>query len=360
MVEFLKWMILFVFIYYVISSFLSILLMILQFFRIRSLRSHGFRQFDFESDSCIPVSLVVSISDDENMLLKMLDNLQKIDYPEFEILMVYDGKNESFLEHICNTLGLVKMNHPYRRRIPSKPVLGIYEGNVAHIHYTLIQKEVGGLGDSYNAAFNLAKFPYVFLLDEHISIRSDAFKKMMYMILSHNQMVACGGLTAFQIPSKKLLFLFQKLEYQRRKILGYRKKPRKYTSLNSLWMIRKEIIFEIGGFQEELHEDVLQFMVSMDEYCWEKEIDSAVQLIPEDVSDVYPSLTWGEYFDQDFTFLHKILWEFLMIVLIVLALFLQVYSFYPLVYFYFFHLGFEIFFQFLLSFLSQNFLDYMD
>ena len=80
-----------------------------------------------EKEACVPVSIVLSVMEDEQKLLKKMESLFALDYPSYEILMVYDGVNEMFLEHITKTYSLKQIQHPYRRQVETKAILGVYE-----------------------------------------------------------------------------------------------------------------------------------------------------------------------------------------------------------------------------------------
>jgi glycosyltransferase involved in cell wall biosynthesis len=249
--------------------------MFFQIWRLKKLKANTEVVPKIDDFSCVPVSIIVPLfNDDEQYLSLLLENLFNITYPSYEIVLVYDGNNDMFLSHVNKTFNLVKMQHPYRRRLETGLVEAIYEGRKEEVRLTLIHKEKKSMGDALNVGVNLAKYPFVVLLDSFIQIDKDAFSNMAYRLLRSNSIVACRGFIGLQ--QEKSPFL-SNVFYQRRMVMNYSKKV-DADEENSLWMIRKEMIFTLNGFQ--IGETIPDFMARCYEYCWDHEMDSAILFLP--------------------------------------------------------------------------------
>ncbi|MCI8575461.1 MAG: hypothetical protein HFI09_03230 [Bacilli bacterium] len=291
--ELLKWIILFFSSYFLIAICYSSCKMLFQLFRIKRLKANMEVAPKMEVESCVPVSIIVPILyDDEQKLAEMFDVLLNLNYPSYEIVMVYGGTNHMFLSHINKTLGLVKMQHPYRRRIDTSLILDIYEGKKNHCGFTLIHKEKSGLGDSFNVGVNLAKYPYVVLLESGIKIDNDALSKMLYRMLCSPMVVACGGFISFLKTNSSVAVWLQNLLNHRHNIMNYSRKA-KDDGQNLLWMIKKEMIFTMQGLGDD--ESVASFMARCYEYCWDHEMESSIFVLPSTFGYVNPYNSIYEY-----------------------------------------------------------------
>ena len=324
MEELLKWASLVLIVYFFLSSVGTFLIMIIQFFRIKRNRENHSIDFQIEKESCVPVSIVFSVMEDEEQFSKKMKQLLSLNYPSYEIVMIYDGKNEMFLEHVNKTFSLESIQYPYRRQIETKAVLAIYEGNYKNVHLTFIHKEKGSLGDNLNVGINLARYPYLILLENHMSIHPDAISKMLYHMLSKENMVACGGSISLISDAKGLLGWIQKWVYQRNLILSFSKRPMNHIDIKKLWMIKKEYAINLGGLSNDPDVSISDFMCSIYDYCWEKEMDGSIQVISESTGFVSDYCTWSDYGDSDSSILGKVLFDFFGFVLIILSAVLSI------------------------------------
>lgn len=323
MEELLKWLSLALIVYFFLSSLITFLFMIFQFFRIQKNRRNRSNTIRIEKESCVPVSIVFSVLEDEEKLSLKMEHLLSLDYPSYEIVMVYDGKNEMFLDHVNKTFSLERIHHPYRRQIETKAVSAIYEGDFKNVHLTFIQKEKESFGDNLNVGINLARYPYLILLENGMNIQVDAISKLLYHMLSKENMVACGG--SISITNEKGFFgWFQKRVYQRKSFLAFSKRPINRNDVKNLWMIKKECAFHLGGLSKEVDAGIPDFMCSLYDYCWDKDMDGAIQVITDSVGVVQAYSSWSDYGDSDSSILGKVLFHFLGFIILFLSTFFSV------------------------------------
>lgn len=348
MIELLKWIAFSLCIYYLFSSLGMFAVMLFQFFRLRKLKKNYVSNFVMEKEACVPVSIVLSVMEDEQKLLKKMESLFALDYPSYEILMVYDGVNEMFLEHITKTYSLKQIQHPYRRQVETKAILGVYEGNMEHIHVTLVHKEKDGIGDAFNAGINLAKYPYLILLENSVRLNSSSIRNLLYLMIHKKDVVACGGMIDLDISTPTVLGKIQKLVYQRKQLLTFSKKPITQTDVKTVWMVKKEVALSVGGLAIESEDAIGDFMVKIYDYCWEKEMEDAILIVPNKMGFHEDYSTWGAYLDSDSSIVGKLCFHLFGLFFLFLAAFFSIFPTVELILFgcfYFFIEGFIFWFS---------------
>jgi len=89
-----------------------------------------------------PVTIIVPVFNEEQVILSALQSLLALDYPEFHILVVDDGSTDRTLE-LASTLG----------------------GDYGRVSLTVVTKSNGGKAAALNTGLALAKTPYVLCMD---------------------------------------------------------------------------------------------------------------------------------------------------------------------------------------------------
>lgn len=181
------------------------------------------------TDNYVPVSILVPAYNEEETICDCVESLSYVDYPEYEIIVIDDGSNDDTSNKLINKFELKKVPRPIRRLVKCKNEQFIYEGYVKDgIKLILVKKENGGKADALNMGINVSKYPLFISLDADSILQRDSISNIVMPFMEDDTTIAVGGsikvanqvvLDKGQVikvmPPKKILTIFQTIEYYR-------------------------------------------------------------------------------------------------------------------------------------------------
>lgn len=181
------------------------------------------------TDNYVPVSILVPAYNEEETICDCVESLSYVDYPEYEIIVIDDGSNDDTSNKLINKFELKKVPRPIRRLVKCKNEQFIYEGYVKDgIKLILVKKENGGKADALNMGINVSKYPLFISLDADSILQRDSISNIVMPFMEDDTTIAVGGSikVANQVvldkgkvikvmPPKKILTIFQTIEYYR-------------------------------------------------------------------------------------------------------------------------------------------------
>lgn len=181
------------------------------------------------TDNYVPVSILVPAYNEEETICDCVESLSYVDYPEYEIIVIDDGSNDYTSNKLINKFELKKVPRPIRRLVKCKNEQFIYEGYIKDgIKLTLVKKENGGKADALNMGINVSKYPLFISLDADSILQRDSISNIVMPFMEDDTTIAVGGSikVANQVvldkgkvikvmPPKKILTIFQTIEYYR-------------------------------------------------------------------------------------------------------------------------------------------------
>lgn len=181
------------------------------------------------TDNYVPVSILVPAYNEEETICDCVESLSYVDYPEYEIVVIDDGSNDDTSNKLINKFELKKVPRPIRRLVKCKNEEFIYEGYIKDgIKLTLVKKENGGKADALNMGINVSKYPLFISLDADSILQRDSISNIVMPFMEDDTTIAVGGsikvanqvvLDKGQVikvmPPKKILTIFQTIEYYR-------------------------------------------------------------------------------------------------------------------------------------------------
>ena len=187
---------LFIFIYNIIYSVLTLLFIIASAFSLSDFvmnRLH-MRSLNLNyQNSYIPISILVPAYNESVTIVSSIESLLHLDYPGYEIIIVNDGSKDGMENLIIEHFGLHKVLKPIRRSIASKPWSSVYEADIDHIKITLINKENGGKADALNMGINASSFPLFVAMDADSILQANALKRIVYHFVKSEKTIVVGG-----------------------------------------------------------------------------------------------------------------------------------------------------------------------
>lgn len=223
-------------------------------------------EFSLKStDNYVPVSILVPAYNEEETIYDCIKSLSYIDYPEYEIIVIDDGSEDGTSNEVINTFKLKQVPRPIRRLIECKKEKFIYEGYIKDgVKLTLVKKENGGKADALNMGINISKFPLFVSLDADSILQSDSISNIVMPFMEDDTTIAVGGSikVANQVvldkgkvikvmPPKKILTIFQTIEYYRVFLttrVWFNSFNGNLIISGAFGLFRKNVVLNVGGY----------------------------------------------------------------------------------------------------------------
>lgn len=208
------------------------------------------------------VSVIVPAYNEEVSIAQCIDMLSKLDYPEYEIIIVNDGSKDNTLLKLLSVIDFKiseKKNETYINTAEIKSVYHNSDGKII-----LIDKNNGGKADSINAGINYSTGEYICTIDADSILDEGSLKKVIMPMLMDKRVFVTGGQIAisndtviknnkivnFKMPGN-IWVLWQITEY----IKSFLVSRISLSKLNSLLIMsgafsvyRKTDLMNTGGF----------------------------------------------------------------------------------------------------------------
>ncbi|MDA3865297.1 MAG: glycosyltransferase [Salinivirgaceae bacterium] len=213
-----------------------------------------------------PVSIIVPAYNEEVSIAYCADMLLRLDYPDYELIVVNDGSSDDTLEKLLKKFPLdlqqVKNDTP---TLNTSKIRNVYRHR--ELKLTVIDKFNGGKADSLNAGINYATGRYVCTIDADSLLDNQALKSVVRPFIEDFRTMVSGGQLAAsndvilqnnQVISsrmpKNIWVLWQILEY----IKSFMVSRMGLSKINALLlmsgafsMFRRDELLKIGGFLSE-------------------------------------------------------------------------------------------------------------
>lgn len=143
-----------------------------------------------------PISILVPAFNEERSILASLASLVRIEYPEYEIIVVNDGSKDGTLEALVSHCRLRKTKRIYHKILPTKDVRGIWVSqDPAFARLIVVDKENGGKADALNAGINVSRYPLFVSMDADSLLEKDALLRVCLPFLERfHETAAVGGI----------------------------------------------------------------------------------------------------------------------------------------------------------------------
>ena len=213
-----------------------------------------------------PVSILLPAYNERATIVSSVRSLFKLNYPQFEIIIINDGSTDGMAEEVIREFQMVEFPEAYRQRIPTKPVDRVY-ASARYPQVRFVDKGNGGKSDALNAGINCARYPIICTMDADCILQQDSLHRVVRPFLEDPKTVAVGGvvrvlngctvrdgmLEKVELP-RKLLPLFQLVEYLRAFLFG----RLGWSPMNALLVISgafgvfyKERMIAVGGYRTD-------------------------------------------------------------------------------------------------------------
>ena len=271
----------------ILLSLIYIIQLIISFFEVS--KSDKYRLSNdygryLNSGNLLPISLLIPAYNEEENIVANIKSLMKMDYPEFEIVVVNDGSTDKTHQYIVEAFELYEIESAMKTFIPTKEVRGVYY-NTKYPNLIYIDKENGGKSDALNAGINASSYPLFACLDADSRIEPNALLKLSIEFLKNAETIVAGGLVriangfkikdgqvqGFSMP-QKMVERFQIVEYYRSFLSG----RVGWGAINSILIVsgafgvfKKQAVIEVGGYKTNTIGEDMEIIVRLHRYMKE-------------------------------------------------------------------------------------------
>ncbi len=259
------------------------------------------------------ISLIVPSYNEEVSVRDSVGCMLRLDYPNYEVIVVNDGSKDRTLEFLIDEFKLFRSARSVAGPITTKPVRRVYE-STEPVRLLVIDKTNGGKADSINAGINAARCDLVMVVDSDSLIERDGLFEMVKPFLEDpDRTIAVGG-TVRAVndcdvrsgvvreirTSKSMLANFQSVEYLRA-FFGGRVGFSLFNCMliisGAFGLFRRDRAIEVGGFDHSSIGEDMELVVRMHHfYCDRKQ--------PYRIAYVAAPVCWTEV-PQDWKILHR-------------------------------------------------------
>ena len=289
------------FVYYLASNLIYLLLLVIAIYRnnwhqhrLASLRLERVKSSPFTP----PVTLIVPAHNEEMFIVDTVHGLLSLDYPSLEIVVVNDGSTDRTLTELKRAFQLRPTHLLYIPEIISAPVHAIYKSDSKPSLLVLDKDSAGSKADAVNAGLNAATSPYVCVVDADCILEKDSILRIMAGVLSEpHREVAAGGIVRVlngcraaggELQQVKLplrgIEIMQVIEYLRAFLIG----REAWAHFNDLPIIsgafgifRTDLVRAIKGFRTRAIGEDFDLVVRLHRHLQEQGKDYHINFIPD-------------------------------------------------------------------------------
>ena len=230
-----------------------------------------------------PVSILVPAYNEEITLLDTVQSLSKLDYGEYEIIVIDDGSTDQTAQLLIETYQLIKVDRPIRRQVASSYGEKVYESINRKAKIVLICKANGGKADALNVGINVSRYPYFMTIDGDTILQKDTLRNLIRPFMEDDRVIACGGMVQIANEAtihdgqlmnvrspKNLLAMMQSIEYGR-SFLGSRILFNAfYGNLiisGACGLFNKSMVIAVGGYNTQCIGEDMELVMNLHAFC---------------------------------------------------------------------------------------------
>ncbi|MFQ5353969.1 MAG: glycosyltransferase family 2 protein, partial [Thermodesulfobacteriota bacterium] len=155
---------------------------------------YGRYQEEMHPSLALPVTMIIAAYNEEKNIADTVKALLRLNYPDFEVIVVDDGSEDGTLTRLQEVFALERADLVYRPLIPTGKLKAFYI-NPEIPNLTVVSKEHGGKADSLNAGVNISRAPYICSVDADSILEEKAITRLMRTVIEDpDTIMATGGI----------------------------------------------------------------------------------------------------------------------------------------------------------------------
>lgn len=254
-----------------------------------------------------PLSIIVPAYNEEAgviaTILSLVTGSGRLDYPQFEVIVVNDGSTDGTLQKVIERFQMVPMEHKVlhkRNGINTAPIKKVYYSE-AYPNLMMIDKMNGGKADALNAGINLSRYPYFASIDGDTILNPDSFLKIMKPIIENvdDEILAAGGsvlignggkvvkglMMESKLPRNPMVIM-QVIEYMRAFLTGRIGLSRGNLLLvisGAFAVFKTDRVIEVGGYKTDTVGEDMELVVRLHRVNIEKGWGGRIEYVTDPV-----------------------------------------------------------------------------
>ncbi|MDH5692311.1 MAG: glycosyltransferase family 2 protein [Gammaproteobacteria bacterium] len=284
------------------ASYLSLNLLSIHFVSGYLKRHSNALDIDIHTGLEPPISILVAVKNEQELIAGSIKALLQLEYREFEIVVINDGSTDDTLKILKEEFKLVEFPDTSRKRLKTKTVEAVYHSTTQQ-NLKVLDKHNGGKADALNAGINYANYPLYCSIDADSILQTDSLRKIVTPFMERSDTVAAGGTVrvangchvedGFLVKtglSSNFLVTLQVVEYLRAFLFG----RLGWGPLNALLIIsgtfgvfHRETVVEAGGYRTDTVGEDMELVTRLHRYL--KKIGK-----PYHISFVPDPICWTE------------------------------------------------------------------
>jgi len=128
---------------------------------------------------------------EEVSIVTCTEMLLKLDYPNYEVILVNDGSKDKTMDVLKQHYELVEIDKTENTTLSTKHIKHYYK--VSGKNLLIIDKENGGKADAINTGINYANGDYVCTIDADSILDRSALKEVIYPFIKNKDTIVSGG-----------------------------------------------------------------------------------------------------------------------------------------------------------------------
>jgi len=259
------------------------------------------------------ISLIVPSYNEEVSVKESVGCMLRLDYPNYEVIVVNDGSKDRTLQCLIEEFNLYKSARSVAGPLETKDIRRVYE-STEPVRLVVIDKTNGGKADSINAGINAARCDLVMVVDSDSLIERDGLFEMVKPFLEDpertiavggtvravNDCVVRSGMVRQIKTSSSILANFQSVEYLRA-FFGGRVGFSLFNCMliisGAFGLFRRDRAIEVGGFDHSSIGEDMELVVRMHHFYRDRKQ-------PYRIAYVAAPVCWTEV-PQDWKILHR-------------------------------------------------------
>jgi cellulose synthase/poly-beta-1,6-N-acetylglucosamine synthase-like glycosyltransferase len=274
-------------------------------FAMRALRRYAMRLKSLDLTDLItsggapPISLIAPAYNEGLTCVESVRSLLKIEYPDFEVIVVNDGSKDDTIERLREAYQLEPAPRIPTASVPTKNVRQVYHSG-SHPSLWVIDKENGGKADALNAGLNYCYTPMFCAMDADSLLEPEALIRIVRPFLEDGTTIAAGGIlrivngckveqgrvTEVRLP-KSLLARFQVLEYLRVFLagrMGWASLDASLIISGAFGIFSRAAVVSAGGYSTDTVGEDMELVVRLHRYHAEQGIPYKIEFVPDPVA----------------------------------------------------------------------------
>lgn len=144
-----------------------------------------------EIDPLHRVTVIVPAYNEEVSILHCIHMLKKLDYPDFEIIIINDGSTDKTKETLLNSISFKPVEINITDTINTADVKDVYSTEDEKILF--INKVNGGKADSINAGINYSSGEFICTIDADSILDRNSLKAVVTPMIMDSSVIVTGG-----------------------------------------------------------------------------------------------------------------------------------------------------------------------